>query len=118
MILGGSYFEASTETYDWLGSGIYFWENDPVRAYQWAAGSHRAQANPSVVGVVIDLGRCLDLTTQEGKEAVRAAYEGLRKLHAIAEQPLPKNTFGPDKVKRHLDCAVINHLHRARRQLA
>lgn len=26
----------SENTYDWLGTGIYFWLNDPFRAYEWA----------------------------------------------------------------------------------
>ena len=26
----------STNDYDWLGSGIYFWENNEERAWQWA----------------------------------------------------------------------------------
>jgi hypothetical protein len=26
----------SEEGYDWLGSGIYFWENDALRAREWA----------------------------------------------------------------------------------
>lgn len=26
----------STENYDWLGHGIYFWENNAVRAMEWA----------------------------------------------------------------------------------
>ena len=26
----------STNDYDWLGNGIYFWENNEARALQWA----------------------------------------------------------------------------------
>ena len=26
----------NTNDYDWLGSGIYFWENNEERAWQWA----------------------------------------------------------------------------------
>lgn len=29
-------FKHSTNDYDWLGSGIYFWENNPKRAMDWA----------------------------------------------------------------------------------
>lgn len=62
------------------------------------------------------MGRCLDLTTKGGTEAVRAAYKGLVQLHEMTEQPLPQNV-GSEKGKRHLDCAVIKLLHRARRKL-
>jgi hypothetical protein len=72
---------------------------------------------PSVLGAVIDLGRCLDLTTQEGIEAVRSAHEGLVRIHAITGEPLPQN-LGAEKGKRDLDCAVIKHLHRARQKMA
>lgn len=26
----------SSKDYDWLGHGIYFWQNDPQRALEWA----------------------------------------------------------------------------------
>jgi hypothetical protein len=29
-------FQPSENTYDWLGSGIYFWEANPDRALEWA----------------------------------------------------------------------------------
>lgn len=29
-------FQPSEKTYDWLGSGIYFWEANPDRALEWA----------------------------------------------------------------------------------
>jgi uncharacterized protein (DUF433 family) len=89
--LGGSEFLASEQSYDWLGPGVYFWENDPVRAFDWACLPWRNIKTPSVVGAVIDPGRCLDLTTQEGILAVRSAHKGLAKLHKLPEQPLPRN---------------------------
>ena len=30
------HLRGSINTYDWLGNGIYFWLNDPKRAYEWA----------------------------------------------------------------------------------
>ncbi len=108
---------ASEKSYDWLGPGIYFWQDDPLRAYQWACHPRRTFSNPSLVGVVIDLGRCLDLTTQDGIEAVKSAHAGLIKLHKLTGEPLPKNT-GKENELRHLDCAVVKHLHRARAQVA
>ena len=35
---------ASTNDYDWLGSGMYFWENNETRAMQWAI---EASARPN-----------------------------------------------------------------------
>jgi ribulose-5-phosphate 4-epimerase/fuculose-1-phosphate aldolase len=31
-----SYIKASKESFDWLGHGMYFWENNPERALLWA----------------------------------------------------------------------------------
>ena len=55
-------FLPSENAYDWLGSGIYFWEANPGRAHDWAV--HHAErikqktgsiVEPFVVGAVIDL---------------------------------------------------------------
>jgi len=114
-LLGGSPFQPSAKDFDWLGAGTYFWENDVLRAYQWATEARRNFDYPSVIGAVIELGNCLDLTTQSGIEAVKLAY---RQFIAMAERdgvPIPENVDpakGPsgDKTIRRLDCAVMNHL--------
>lgn len=114
-LLGGSQFQPSTQDYDWLGAGSYFWENDPVRAFQWATEPRRKFPHPSVVGAAIELGNCLDLTTQSGIAAVKVAYEGFVALNQQNGTPIPKNvdpatgaTGG--KILRRLDCAVMNYL--------
>ncbi len=50
-----------TLTLEWLGHGIYFWENDPQRALEWAQdGSSKSKIKqPSVVGAVWNLELCL-----------------------------------------------------------
>jgi hypothetical protein len=114
-LLGGSPFQPSTQDYDWLGAGSYFWENDAVRAFQWASETRRKFASPSVIGAAIELGHCLDLTTQTGIAAVRIAYEKVSDLAETTGNPLPINVDPGrvpkgDKVLRRLDCAVINYL--------
>ena len=42
----------STNAYDWLGEGIYFWEYAPNRALDWAKKRFRSQ-EPAIVGVTI-----------------------------------------------------------------
>ena len=55
----------STNDYDWLGNGIYFWENNEARALQWATELSKRKGSsikkPAVVGAIIDLGYCFDL---------------------------------------------------------
>lgn len=117
--ISGTHLLHSTNDYDWLGHGVYFWENDPVRAKEWAA-SQPDVTDPFVVGAVIDLGRCLDLIEVDHLELLCDAYAGMREVFEAAGQDLPINEHGfkgdADLVKRHLDCAVINYLHEMREQ--
>lgn len=106
----------SENSYDWLGPGIYFWEADPVRALEWAEEwcGRKGRPDPFVIGAVIDLGRCLDLVSRRSIAAVRAAYESLEDMHRSGRYPgpLPRNKGQTlDFERRHLDCAVIRHLH-------
>jgi hypothetical protein len=103
---------------DWLGMGIYFWEGDPQRAMEWARQkkARNELSEPFVIGAVIDLGNCLDLTVRENIELVRAAHTAFELVQKTANLPMPENTpapkdQSPNKVLRYLDCAVINHLH-------
>lgn len=36
VIIGKTDLMPSDNMYDWLGGGIYFWENDPIRAFEFA----------------------------------------------------------------------------------
>jgi hypothetical protein len=83
--------QPSTNTYDWLGWGIYFWENSPARAFEYAQFLSENQRKakktikkPAVLGAVIDL-------------------------------PINKNVGNSaDLLLRDLDCAVIESLHALR----
>lgn len=107
-LLGGKPFKHSKNEYDWLGHGVYFWEANPRRALDWARNWGVRQ--PRAIGAVIELGNCLDLFSAAGIEAVREAYDSLRRTLHRAGLPLPRNSSGPDRLRRTLDCAVIEHL--------
>ena len=36
VLAGEIRLTSSTNSYDWLGGGIYFWENNPARALEYA----------------------------------------------------------------------------------
>lgn len=117
ILSGEIQFRRSEEDYDWLGPGVYFWEADPKRAFEWARekteqGSYN---EPFAVGAVIDLGNCLDLMSRDSLDLLKESYESLvatRKKAGMAR--LPSNTGKPpDRVLRRRDCAVISHLHEA-----
>lgn len=107
---------SSTNDYDWLGNGIYFWENSYSRAVEWAQ-THKSNKEPSVVGAVIDLGFCLNLSDYGCTNALKMAYNQLKCESIDAETDLPQNSGKIDKPLRRLDCAVIERLHRLNQDL-
>lgn len=113
LVLRNAQFRKSENTYDWLGHGIYFWLENPRRACEWARRRKKeGKFEPAVVGAVIDLGNCLDLTTTAGIEHVRMGHALLAELHEKRGEPLPVNSRAGDddgdRLIRRLDCAAIN----------
>lgn len=113
VLLKGKHLKASANTYDWLGHGIYFWEQNYERALEWAKESGKIK-NPAVVGAVIDLGYCLNLTDSASETILKRGYEFLKFRCEITNEPLPENRASKsssDILLRDLDCAVIQHVH-------
>lgn len=111
-------FQISQNEYDWLGSGVYFWEANPARALDWARHLKKVGrsggakiSEPYVVGAVIDLGYCLDLISTTGIEFVKRAYSDFQLYLDRSGSKMPINRGGDDLLQRYLDCAVINHIH-------
>lgn len=117
-LLDGERFKKSTNEYDWLGHGIYFWEANPARGLEFAKELLHLQRGqikkPAVVGAVIDMGLCLDLTTSAGVRQVGTAYRRLKEIGRKAGRDLPENHR--DGLRRNLDCAVIEALHAIRKE--
>lgn len=113
---GEALLNPSTNNFDWLGHGIYFWENNPERALQFAKDHpSRSIEKPTVVGAVINLGYCLDLTDANSIQLVQKAHETLvDSLENV--NLLPRNKGGRDNVVRELDCTVFEALHLFRRE--
>ena len=119
VLANQEHLKASGNDYDWLGTGIYFWENSARRALEWAKFAKanpkftRAKiTNPFVVGAIIDLGNCLDLLEAESIRAVKRGYSELRKTYEMSETAMPRNKKVGNKAPiRALDCAVINYVH-------
>lgn len=83
---------------------------------EWASLLHQRKRpeyppEPFVIGAAIDLGFCLDLLTSNGLTAVKTAYEDFASHMQMSKHPLPQNIGGNDLLQRHLDCAVLRHLH-------
>ena len=113
----------STNRYDWLGNGIYFWENNQQRAQAFATELKEQRSNskvkiPAVLGAVIDLGFCLDLLDSEYIDLVTSSYNNLHQSFTTLGIPVPRNLGlkgSNDLLLRNLDCAVIENLPLQRR---
>lgn len=124
VMYGNEKLMPSNNSYDWLGNGVYFWEDSGARAQQWAIAScdrynkkhpEELPKKPAVIGAVISLGHCLNLADYKSSEILRMGYEILKYELQIngKEMPVNRNVKGnTDLLYRDLDCAVIQRIHR------
>lgn len=116
----------SANDYDWLGRGSYFWENSPLRAWEWAhamVGKPRRSGppitKPAVVGAIIDPGNCLDFLDRRAVELAQHHYQQIVDECQNLGKDIPQNTNpprmagSPDRVYRRLDRAVIEAIHQS-----
>lgn len=111
VLAGKAELGHSTNDYDWLGHGIYFWEYSPGRAWEFAQEKKKRGeiSTPAVVGAVIAPGVCFNLLESSALAELKNAYDILRLI-----EDLPRNEGGEDLRKRHLDCAVLQMAHQLR----
>ncbi|SFD55380.1 hypothetical protein SAMN05518672_102401 [Chitinophaga sp. CF118] len=109
----------SKQPYDWLGNGMYFWENNYERALSWANDKKkRSQIDkPAVIGAVINLGYCCDFLDSKHIRILEPHYSSMVNLNKNSGTALPRNKDSShdlykDKVLRELDCSVIEFMHR------
>lgn len=114
-------FKSSENDYDWLGHGMYFWEQNLERAWEWAKdGMNNPKIHiekPAVVGAVINLGYCLNLLDSRNIQLLENQYIIFKSEMDLTDKPMPinKNVKGnSDLLLRDLDCAVIEYLHQDR----
>ena len=107
---------ASENAWDWLGPGVYFWEQNPQRALHYSEEcARKKQKNnglietPFVIGAIIELGNCLNLIEPNSIGIVKQAYEELSEMCKQTGQQMPVNK-GPN---RELDCSVIKFVHQS-----
>jgi len=107
----------SENDYDWLGHGIYFWENNEERAFQFACEQviRNKISEPAVLGAFIDLGNCLDLLDSKYLNLLKnIGYPAANLFFENSGLPMPQNEpigNSGDLLLRKLDCAVIESLH-------
>lgn len=124
VFAGKTTLKPSQNDYDWLGQGIYFWENNPQRALEYAKQlqKHPERCNetiktPAVIGAVIDLGCCLNLLDTQSINLLKQAYRVYELSCELKGQPMAENKNAGDSkdlILRYRDCAVVETLHEFR----
>ena len=112
------HLKASKNNWDWLGHGVYFWENSLERAREYVQAAQSQSRSkirtPTVLGAVLELGRCLDLLDYRNFELLGQAYITLGQTRKGVDLPRnrdPKNAHPGDFLLRELDCAVLETVH-------
>lgn len=124
VLLGKESLSSSQNDYDWLGRGIYFWENNPLRALEYAKEVKNKKIihstpikTPAVIGAIIDLGNCFNLVDSRYISILKAGYTLFIESVETAGATPPENKLtdeGGHPLKRTLDCAVIEAIHAKR----
>lgn len=114
LLNGTDELRPSKNPWDWLGPGIYFWEQNPYRALTYAEEAAQQKQKfsgkirtPFVIGAIIELGNCLNLIESNSISIVREAYSILVKTAQEGGDKMPENIGA----NRKLDCAVITNVH-------
>ncbi len=108
----------SEKPYDWLGHGLYFWENNYDRALKWAKDKARRGEieKPSVIGAVLTLDYCFDLLDSRFITMIKQYYDLMLIYYNAIGKEIPKNKDSSidkfkEKILRELDCSVIEFMH-------
>lgn len=112
-------FHFNTNPYDWLGHGMYFWEDNERRAWQWAQEKCKQGKikQPAVLGAVINPGHCCNFLDSKYTENLARYYQNMT-LNTV-QYPENKNAKSDpykDKLLRELDCSVIEYMHKTIRE--
>jgi len=96
-------FKPSGNEYDWLGDGVYFFQDAPERAWEWARKIHKG--NGVVIGANIKLEDCIDLLDIRWTGVLSEMYDAFLKKVKLMDIKMPNQTVGAHR----LDRLVINY---------
>jgi hypothetical protein len=112
VLAGKTDLRSSERDYDWLGSGVYFWEQGPRRAlefaYEMASLGMKDIQNPAVIGAYINLGDCLDFLDTSDTHLLSDFYQRFKADFAGLKNERKRQDG--TRLFHRLDCAVINSL--------
>lgn len=111
VFAGNLFLKPSHNSYDWLGHGVYFWENDPERAMHFAqTNTARRQAvikAPAVIGAVIDLGHCFNLMEASTLQLLKDGYQILKAAMETAGICMPANNLAGTRITGDIMSPVV-----------
>ena len=96
-------FQISQNPYDWLGDGVYFFQDAPARAWEWAVRQHRDEA--AVLRANIRLVDCMDLLDPDWISIISDTYDSF--MENLSTSGLMRPT--QSEVNHRLDREVINY---------
>jgi hypothetical protein len=98
-------FKPSENAFDWLGTGIYFFEENEERARAWARRLH--PHDPEVVGAVLNLAGVLDLTEQGALDGLKETAATIENAYAALGRgkEMPRNRADG---RRYFDCMLLD----------
>ncbi len=98
----------SQNPWDWLGDGVYFWQDAPHRARSW--GEEWARKSPddqlAVIRAKLTLEDCIDLLDTEWMDVIRDFAKAFASLHRRQATELKNRAGG----RHDLDAAFFNFL--------
>ena len=112
-------FKKSTRASLWMGSGVYFFQDAPARAYDWAEfiSERRGGIKSAVIRAEIDLTDCIDLVDAKWWSFLRYSCKKVEsKWRSVEAQISPIEAFRDPTLegigKNYVDCAVMNEFFR------
>jgi hypothetical protein len=96
-------FHQEVKPWHWLGQGVYFWQDAPLRAWDWAEQrvaddlKDGIRSEPAVISAIIDLGECLDLLDIGQWGFVEEAWLKVANDFEQSGEPIPPQ-IGPAEV--------------------
>lgn len=104
-ILSTTTMRPSTGPGEWLGDGVYLWEDGEDRASRWAEWQYPGSA-VSVLRVGVRLGRCLDFNNSD--LCWNLLIEAAERLGAVSPLPTPAGAkHFPDRAVIEFLCAYL-----------
>jgi len=109
-------FRISRNDWDWLGEGVYFWQDAPLRALEWARTWPGAKGGGgrAVIRARLRLAGCMDLLDNDWNELLRQGAATFAEALAQDGRQTPSNNkpYGCNRLDRAYFDFIVGRLRR------